>query len=132
MKATAIRQTQQPRRPDWLKWVFNRGVCNRGVHSLHADAGTALGLGATYRFPGDSAYPTGNNAATALPWAPITDGLRNITGRVNSDGTVNDLGHHFGPYSGNGDQGMDPNKLVAITDVLGEHDRSAGADRDRS
>jgi hypothetical protein len=33
-------------------------------------------------------YPTGINAATGLPWAPATDGLRNITGRVNRDGTV--------------------------------------------
>ena len=40
-------------------------------------------------------YPTGDNAATGLPWAPATDGLRNITGRVNRDGTVTIWAHHL-------------------------------------
>ncbi len=43
---------------------------------------TGLGLGFTYSFPGDAAYPSGINAATGLPWAPVTDGLRNIAGRA--------------------------------------------------
>ena len=60
-------------------------------------------------------YPTGNNAATGLPWAPATDGLRNITGRVNRDGTVTVWGV-TSTVSGGGDQGADPNQLVAITD----------------
>ena len=49
-----------------------------------------LGLGTPYTVPG---YPTGNNTArrTGLPWAPATDGLRNITGIVNRDG----IGHHL-------------------------------------
>ncbi len=33
-------------------------------------------------------YPTGNNSATNLPWAPATDGIRNITGTVDWDGKV--------------------------------------------
>ncbi len=62
-------------------------------------------------------YPTGNNPATGLPWAPAMDGLRNITGRVNPDGTVTIYGI-TSTVSGSGDQGADPNKLVAITDNL--------------
>ena len=53
--------------------------------------------------------------ATGLPWAPATDGLRNITGQVNRDGTVTIWGV-TSTVSGNGDQGADPNKLVMITD----------------
>ncbi len=56
-------------------------------------------------------YPTGNNAATGLPWAPATDGLRNITGRVNRDGTVT-IWAVTSTVSGSGDQGADPNKVV--------------------
>jgi hypothetical protein len=44
-----------------------------------------LGLGVPYTISG---YPTGNNAATGLPWSPATDGLRNLTGHVNGDGTI--------------------------------------------
>ena len=62
-------------------------------------------------------YPTGDNAATGLPWAPATDGLRNITGRVNADGTATIWGI-TSTVSGGGDQGADPNKLVSVTDLL--------------
>ena len=48
---------------------------------------------------------------------PATDGLRNITGRVNTDGTVTIWGI-TSTVSANGDQGADPNKLVMINDVL--------------
>src|ERR1035437_8382872 len=61
--------------------------------------------------------PTGNNPATGLPWAPATDGLRNITGRVNPGGTVT-IWAVTSTVSGGGDQGADPNKLVAVTDKL--------------
>jgi hypothetical protein len=60
-------------------------------------------------------YPAGENAATGLPWAPATDGLRNITGRVNPNGTVT-IYAITSTVSGGGDQGADPNKLVAVTD----------------
>jgi hypothetical protein len=66
-------------------------------------------------------YPTGLNttdSGTGLPWAPATGGLRNLTGRVNSDGTVS-LWASTSTVSGSGDQGADPNKLVEITDDLG-------------
>jgi hypothetical protein len=63
-------------------------------------------------------YPAGDNAATGLPWAPATDGLRNITGRVNRDGTAT-IWAVTSTVSGAGDQGADPNQVVSITDDLG-------------
>src|SRR5579862_7224341 len=92
------------------KWVFNGTQWNL-AYTLQA----GLSLGQPYTIAG---YPTGNNAATGLPWAPATDGLRNITGRVNADGTATIYGI-TSTVSGSGDQGADPNKLVSITDNLG-------------
>jgi hypothetical protein len=43
--------------------------------------------------------------------------MRNITGRVNRDGTATIYGI-TSTVSGSGDQGADPNKLVAVTDRL--------------
>jgi hypothetical protein len=43
--------------------------------------------------------------------------VRNITGHVNRDGTATVWGI-TSTVSGSGDQGADPNKLVAITDRL--------------
>jgi hypothetical protein len=65
-----------------------------------------LNLGVPYTVPN---YPASLN--------PATDGLRNIAGKVNSDGTVTIWGV-TSTVSANGDQGADPNKLVTITDVL--------------
>jgi hypothetical protein len=99
------------------------GQATAGLQKWVREAGTwklayilndGLNLGAPYTVPG---YPTGNNPATGLPWAPATDGLRNITGRVNRDGTVT-IWAVTSTVSGNGDQGADPNKLVAVTDDL--------------
>lgn len=76
-----------------------------------------LGLGVPYTVAG---YPTGNNSGTSgagFPWAPATDGLRNITGVVNGDGTAT-IYAITSTISGNGDQGADPNKLVVIRDKL--------------
>jgi hypothetical protein len=62
---------------------------------------------------------------------PATDGCRNLTGRVNHDGTV-DIFAVTSTVSASGDQGADPNKLVRVTDRLrattlpqgdGDHDR---------
>jgi hypothetical protein len=77
-------------------------------------------LGQPYDVPG---YPTGTNAATGLPWAPATDGLRNVTGRVNRDGTVTIWAI---TSTVSGDQGADPNKLVEITDPLSATSPAAG------
>lgn len=68
-------------------------------------------------------YPTSLN--------PATDGCRNITGKVHSNGTV-DIYAVTSTISASGDQGADPNKLVKVTDRLsattlptgdGDHDR---------
>jgi len=48
---------------------------------------------------------------------PATGGCRNITGRVDDDGTVT-LFAVTSTISTNGDQGADPNKLVKVTDRL--------------
>jgi hypothetical protein len=91
------------------KWVFNGTSWN-----LAYTLSTGLNLGTPYSVRG---YPAGDNAATGLPWAPATDGLRNLTGRVNPNGTVT-VWAVTSTVSGSGDQGADPNKLVAITDAL--------------
>jgi uncharacterized protein (TIGR03437 family) len=65
-----------------------------------------LSLGQPYSIAN---YPTALN--------PATDGLRNITGIVNSNGTVTIYGV-TSTVSANGDQGADPNKLLSITDTL--------------
>jgi hypothetical protein len=92
------------------KWVLSNGTW-----TLAYTLSSGLGLGAPYTVPG---YPAGDNAATGLPWAPATDGLRNITGRVNPNGTAT-IWAVTSTVSGGGDQGADPNKVVAITDQLG-------------
>ncbi len=70
-------------------------------------------------------YPTGDNAATGLPWAPATDGLRNITGHLNPNGTAT-IWAVTSTVSGGGDQGADPNKLVEVTDPLAATAPAAG------
>ena len=99
------------------KWVFQNGSWQ-----LAYTLTSGLNLGTPYQVPG---YPAGDNAATGLPWAPATDGLRNITGRVNPDGTVT-IWAVTSTVSGGGDQGADPNKVVAITDSLGAQTLPAG------
>src|SRR5215469_9694718 len=94
------------------KWILVSGKWQR-AYTLTA----GLGLGVPYTVPG---YPTGNNSGTGgtgFPWAPATDGLRNITGVVNGDGTAT-IYAITSTISGSGDQGADPNKLVVITDNL--------------
>jgi hypothetical protein len=49
--------------------------------------------------------------------SPATDGCRNITGRVNGNGTV-EIYAVTSTVSASGDQGADPNKLVKVTDLL--------------
>lgn len=65
-----------------------------------------LNLGVQYGLPN---YPPAINPATA--------GLRDITGRVNADGTVT-IWAVTSTVSNNGDNGADPNMLVTITDNL--------------
>ncbi|HTU96321.1 MAG TPA: hypothetical protein VMF14_10815 [Solirubrobacteraceae bacterium] len=94
------------------KWVLNPSATGGPTWQLQYTLQGGLALGQPYVVPG---YPIGDNAATALPWAPATDGLRNITGRVNRDGSVT-IYAVTSTVSGSGDQGADPNQVVAITD----------------
>jgi hypothetical protein len=100
------------------KWVLESGVW---THVYTLQAGLALGVPYTI-----TDYPTGLNTATGLPWAPATDGLRNITGSVSSDSTTATIYAITSTVSGNGDQGADPNKLVAITDNVSATSLPAG------
>jgi hypothetical protein len=93
------------------KWVFDAVA---GMWKKRYTLQAGLHLGEPYSIAG---YPTGNNPSTGLPWAPATDGLRNISGVVNGDGTVT-IYAITSTVSGNTDQGADPNRLVAITDTL--------------
>lgn len=93
------------------KWIFDPVA---GQWNLAYVLQSGLQLGMPYTVPN---YPTGNNPATGLPWSPGADGLRNLTGIANGDGTVT-IYAITSTVSGNGDQGADPNKLVAITDQV--------------
>jgi len=101
------------------KWIF-KSTTQQWNLAYTLQAGLALGVPYTI-----SGYPTGNNSATGLPWAPAADGLRNITGIVNTDGSAT-IYAITSTVSGNGDQGADPNKLVAVTDNVGATALPAG------
>lgn len=75
---------------------------------------SGLGLGVPYQVDG---LPSGTNPTTGLPWSPAVDGVRNPTGKINSDGTVTLYGV-TSTIGGVSDPGADPNKLVTITDTL--------------
>lgn len=96
------------------KWVFDRSTQQ---WQLAYTLQSGLGLGAPYTVAG---LPSGLNSGpggTGEPWAPATDGLRALAGRVNPDGTVS-IYATTSTVSGNGDQGADANRLVEITDRL--------------
>ncbi|MGA8767691.1 MAG: hypothetical protein WB559_11790 [Candidatus Acidiferrales bacterium] len=84
------------------KWILGTDAKWHMVYVLQ----NGLNIGVPYSVP---------NYAAALN--PATGGCRNITGRVNRDGTV-DIYAVTSTISTNGDQGADPNKLVKVTDVL--------------
>jgi hypothetical protein len=95
------------------KWIFNSGTW-----SLAYTLQNGLNLGVPYTPAGDNpSFPTANNPATGLPWSPATDGLRNITGVVNGDGTAT-IYAITSTVSGLGDSAADPSKLVAIADNI--------------
>ncbi len=102
------------------KWVFNSST---GEWTMAYVLTNGLDLGAPYTVPG---YPTGTNSVTGQPWSPTTDGLRNIVGRVNDDGTVT-IWAITSTTSGGGDTGADPDKLVVITDNLANTSGTAAA-----
>ena len=128
------------------KWVFSGGSWNY-AYTLQAGLGLGTAYTPSGTAGNNTSYPMGLNLATCvvaktnppqsnpnncpvsknvtvsnqapngLPWAPAPDGLRNIAGRVNGDGTVTIWGI-TSTVSGSGDQGADPNQLVAIKDNL--------------
>jgi hypothetical protein len=101
------------------KWVFDSSL---GAWKLAYVLQAGLNLGIPYTV---DHYPTGQNPKTSLPWAPAADGLRNLTGRVNRDGTAT-IWAITSTVSGGGDQGADPNQLVMITDQLAATSAPAG------
>ena len=105
------------------KWIYN-APAKKWTLAYTLQAG--LNLGMEYTVPG---YPSGSNSATGLPWAPATDGLRNLTGRVEDDGTVT-IWAITSTVSGDGDIGADPNRLVVTRDVL-KNATAAGAAREK-
>jgi hypothetical protein len=101
------------------KWVFDASL---GAWKMAYVLQAGINLGIPYTI---NHYPTGQNPATSLPWAPAADGLRNLTGRVNHDGTAT-IWAITSTVSGSGDQGADPNQLVMITDQLAATSAPAG------
>jgi len=83
------------------KWVLNNGTW-----TLAYVMQNGLNLGTQYSIAN---YPAALN--------PGPDGLRNIAGKLNDDGTATIFGI-TSTVSANGDQGADPNQLVSITDVI--------------
>jgi len=75
-----------------------------------------LNLGVSYSVSGVSIGSNDLNGAAGT-YTAATDGLRQLAGQVNADGTVT-LYATTSTISNSGDQGADPNKLVAITDNL--------------
>jgi len=97
------------------KWSFANGSWHL-VYVLQQ----GLSIGVPYSVPN---YPA------ALD--PATGGCRNLTGKINHNGTV-DIYAVTSTISADGDPGADPNKLVKVTDRLratalplgdGDHDR---------
>jgi hypothetical protein len=107
------------------KWVLDY-VLQNGLN-----LGTPYPVASNPADSGDSnggVYPTTDNTIAECPtpssstqvdcpFTPATDGLRNLTGQVNSNGTVT-IWAATSTVSGAGDQGADPNQLVDITDNL--------------
>jgi hypothetical protein len=107
------------------KWVFNAST---QTWNLAYTLENGLNLGTPYTVWG---YPTGDNAVTGLPWAPATDGLRNIVGTF-GDGFLiprNDVVIYAisSTVSGGGDTGADPNKLFVIVDDVNNTSAAAAA-----
>ncbi|HEY6358225.1 MAG TPA: hypothetical protein VIX35_08265 [Vicinamibacterales bacterium] len=91
------------------KWILNTTT---GTWSLAYTLQAGLNLGVPYTVPnnptsGPNIYPN-----------PFTDGLRQLAGRVNRNGKTVNLYAVTSTVSTAGDQGADPNKIVAITDDL--------------
>ena len=89
------------------KWTFDGTKWNQ-LYTLK----NGLNLGTQYSVPNGA---NGEVFPTSLD--PANDGLRNITGKINPDGTVT-IYAITSTVSTQTDQGADPNQLVAISDVV--------------
>ncbi|MGD0314109.1 MAG: hypothetical protein ABSC90_16785 [Acidimicrobiales bacterium] len=101
------------------KWTLNTTTHTWGL-DYTLQSGLNLGVPYSVANSGANSYPTGPNntdGGTGLPWTPATDGLRNLVGQVNGNGTVS-IWASTSTVSGSGDPGSDPNQLVSITDNL--------------
>jgi hypothetical protein len=72
---------------------------------------SGLNLGTSYTISGTDFAGDSGSYTTA------TDGLRNLAGKIDADGDVTIFGV-TSTVSDSGDQGADPNELVAVTDSL--------------
>jgi uncharacterized repeat protein (TIGR01451 family) len=97
------------------KWV-NSQPDGSGTWTLAYTLTNGLNLGVPYSYT-IANYPTGTNSATGVPWQPANNGLRNIAGQINGDGTVT-IYAATSTISGETDQGADPNEVVSITDTV--------------
>jgi len=90
------------------KWTYNGSVWQQ-QYTLQL----GLNIGQLYSAAGDA-------------YDPATAGLRNLTGQVNANGTVT-IYAITSTVSNNYDNGMDPDKLVAITDTVADSGTAAPA-----
>ena len=110
------------------KWVFNSST---QTWQLAYTLTTGLNLGIPYA---PTNWPTGLNNGTdgtGLPWAPATDGLRNIMGTIQGNriqGYYAVIWAVSSTVSGDGDNGADPNKLYEISDKLTNTSPTVGAE----
>jgi hypothetical protein len=100
------------------KWV-NSATDGTGSWTLAYTLQYGLNLGIPYSYTIGNGYPAPGtiNSATGVPWQPANNGLRNIAGKLNGDGTATIYGV-TATISGETDIGADPNQLVAITDTV--------------
>ncbi|MGA3008423.1 MAG: hypothetical protein ABSE59_11095, partial [Opitutaceae bacterium] len=105
------------------KWI-NSQPDGSGTWSLAYTLTNGLNLGVPYTYTIPN-YPTGTNSVTGVPWQPANNGLRNLAGQINGDGTVT-LYAVTSTISGETDQGADPNEVVTITDTLSTMTLPAG------
>jgi len=100
------------------KWVSTASD-GSGTWVLKYTLINGLNLGVPYTYAIGNGYPAAGtiNPATGVPWQPANNGLRNIAGQVNGDGTVT-IFAITSTVSGETDWGADPNQLVSVTDTL--------------
>ena len=112
---------------DTTLYVADEGSGNATDKSVHAGLEKWSLIGATWQLDytlrgsliGSTDAVSGTNSGVPGTWPTVTTvGLRDLSGRVNADGTVS-LWAVTATSSASGDNGADPNKIVMISDRLG-------------